>query len=413
MKKAVIGIMIAVLFVVTVSLSFGEQMKATAREFYKEIEIFVDVLSIVRMNYVTEKDPKELIKGALKGMVGSLDDYSQYMEPEGVRELREDTKGEFGGIGIEVGNRDGMLTVISPMSDTPAEKAGLQPQDIIVKINGEITKDLAVHDAVKKLRGKPGTEVTMTIWRDKEEKFFDVTLKRAVIEVDSIKKALVLEGNIGYIKLAEFQENSGAELEKSMKALSEKNIRGLIIDLRNNAGGLLNSAVDVAELFLKKGELVVSIKGRVAAQNKDYKAELDNSYTDITLVVLVNEGSASASEIFAGAMKYNKRGLLVGEKTFGKGSVQTVIPLRDGAAVRLTTALYYTPGGHSIQKTGIIPDVVVPFEKPVKPAEEAKPDVFSRLNNESAKTEAEPVIDNQLKEAMDIVKAVNTYKGIE
>ncbi|MDD5439446.1 MAG: S41 family peptidase [Candidatus Omnitrophica bacterium] len=412
MKRIMIGVLGCVLMVLAVSVSFGTEVKSATRDFYKEIEIFVDALSIVRMNYVTEASPRELISGALKGMLSSLDDYSLYMDKEGYREMREDTKGEFGGLGIEIGNRDGLLTIISPMADTPAEKAGLQPQDVIVKIDGEVTKDFTVHDAVKKLRGKPGTQVVLTIWREKEDKFFDVPVMRAVIEVKSIKKFDVLENGIGYVRIAEFQEGTATELESAVKELMTKNITGLVIDLRNNAGGLLTSAIGVSQLFLKKDSVIVSIKGRVQAQNKDFTAQKDSAFGDLILVILVNDGSASASEIFAGAIKYNGRGILVGEKTFGKGSVQTVIPLKDGTAVRLTTAEYFTPGGHSIQKKGIVPDVIVPLEKPVKPEGEEKPTVFDKLEKPSEAVPSRAVIDNQLKAALDAVKAIRAYKGM-
>lgn len=384
---------------------------------YKEIELFADAFSILKYSYVQPVSAKDLIRGALKGMLDSLDDYSQYLEPDNFDELKEDTKGQFGGIGIEVGVRGGVLTVISPIDGTPAKEAGLMPNDVIVKIDGEITRDLTTHDAVKKLRGKPGTTVNMTLWRDKENRFFDVVIKREIISVKSIKKYDILAGDIGYIKLVEFQESSASEIEEAMKLFSKKNIKGVILDLRFNAGGLLNSAIAVSEIFLPKGTLIVSTKARIESQNKEYRAAKDSPYSDIVLAVLVNEGSASASEIVAGAMKDNGRGILVGQKTFGKGSVQTVLPMRDGSALRITTAEYFTPKGISIHKQGIMPDIDALRESDSElNAEKNKAeDVFEKLEEKKPNKEEEKKIkiDNQMKTAIDIIKALYLYKEKE
>lgn len=406
-KGILLIVAVAVLGAITFGSTFCEQKSANIGDFYDEIQLFSDAISYLWVNYVDEVEPKKLIYGALKGMLSSLDDYSQFMEPDSYKELKEDTEGKFGGIGIEIGIRDGALTIISPMDGTPAAEAGLMPKDVIVKINGELTKDILIHGAVKKLRGEPGTTVDLTIWRENEEKFLDVTIKRAIIEVKSIRKGVVIEDDIGYIKLTEFQENTTKELEAAMKALQKKGIKGLVIDVRNNAGGLLDVSIDVADLLLKKDKVIVSTKGRIELQNKQFISKADTPYTDITLAILVNEGSASAAEILAGAVKDNGRGIIVGQKTFGKGSVQTVIPLKDGSALRVTTANYFTPKGYSISKKGIEPDIVVELVKEEKTAE--KEGVFDKL--EDKKPQDEVVMDNQLKTAIDIIKAVNIYEG--
>jgi len=385
------------------------QQKPDMDEYYRELETFADAISLIKDSYVEPVSPKELIKGAMGGMLMSLDDYSQYLEPGDYKEVKEDIKGKFGGIGIQVGMRDGMLTIISPLDGTPASRAGLLPNDIIVKIDGELTKDLDTHGAVKKMRGDPGSKITVTIWREKEQKFFDLTMEREIVNVKSVKKSYIVYDNIGYIKLVEFQETSAKEIEDMLKELVGKNINGIILDLRNNAGGLLNSAIDVAEIFLKKGMAIVSIKGRIEVQNKEYKSARDTSYQDITLVVLVNEGSASASEIVSGAVKDNGRGLLVGKKTFGKGSVQTVVPLKDGSAMRLTTAQYFTPSGVCIHKKGIEPDINVDLIAENKDEKATKSDnVFGKLEPEKEKEE---VVDSQLKAAIDVVKTINLTKA--
>ncbi len=405
-------ISIAILVLMAVGTTFceqSEQKEIDISELYKEIELFSGAISFINTNYVKVIKPKELIYGALRGMLASLDGYSQFMDPDSYKEMKIGDKGRFGGLGIEIGVREGMLTIISPIDGTPAAKAGLLPRDVIVKINGESTRDIVIHEAVKKLRGKPGTSVSLSIWRDKEKRFFEVTITREIIKIKSVKVVRVLEEDIGYIKLAEFQEKTGKELEERLKELKEKNIKGLILDLRNNPGGLLNASIDVSDLLLEKGKIIVSTKGRNPSQNKEFKSRRDTPYTDITLVVLVNEGSASASEIVAGAIKDNGRGIILGEKTFGKGSVQTVVPLKDGSALRITTAEYFTPKGYLICKRGIIPDIVVEYEARKIEDQTKKKDIFKDIEKPE---EAEPeMLDNQLKAALDVVKGINIYKN--
>jgi len=380
------------------------QEKVSISDFYKDIELFSDAISLVSADYVEAVTPKKLIYGALKGMLSSLDGYSQFMDPDSFKEMKIDAKGKFGGLGIEISIRDNMLTIISPIDGTPAAKAGLMPGDVIVKIDGELTRNIALYEAVKKLRGKPGSSVKLGIYREKESKLLDVTIVREMINIKSIKDARILEDGIGYVKLVEFQEKSAKELEGELKKLRAQNLEGLILDLRNNPGGLLDASIGVSELFLEKGKLIVSTKGRNPEHNKEFKARRNEAFKDLTLIVLVNEGSASASEIVAGAIKDNERGVVVGVKTFGKGSVQTVVPLKDGSALRMTTAEYFTPAGHSIVKSGVIPDIIVKAEtKEVAPK---KKDIFKEIEGEEKKIEEPEELDNQLKAALDIMKAL-------
>jgi carboxyl-terminal processing protease len=363
--------------------SASEKGKAKSKDdLYQQVELFADAVSILRSDYVDQLDSKKLMYGALKGMLSSLDDYSQFMDPDEYNEIKIETKGEFGGVGVEISLKDGILTVVSPISGTPAEAAGIKSGDKIVKIDGKVTKSVTLNDAVKQMRGKPGTQVTLTIWRESTQKVFDVPLKRDMIKVKSIKKAEILEDKIGYIKLVEFQENSNRDLDEALKKMEAQGMDGLILDLRNNPGGLLDGAVDVAERFLPKDKVIVSIKARNPADTNVFKSSGSFFKKDYPLIVLVNEGSASASEIVAGAVKDNKRGIVLGTKTFGKASVQTVIPLNDGSALRFTTAIYLTPSGKMIKGQGITPDVVVERDQNLVKKEEDV-DIFEKMEEEN------------------------------
>ena len=328
-------------------------------EHYSKLKTFTETISIIKQNYVEEVDEKELINGAIKGMLNQLDPHSSYMPPEAFKEMQIDTKGEFSGLGIQIGVKDKMLTVIAPIEDTPAYRAGIKAGDTIIKIEGESTKDISLQDAVTKLRGPKGTSVTITVFREGWEKPKDFTIVREVIQIKSVKYK-ALEDNIGYVKLTQFQQRTSEDLENALDTLEKDKINSLILDLRNNPGGLLNSAVDVSSQFLPDGKLVVYIKGRTGEQQDFNTSGTKN--IEYPMIVLVNEGSASASEIVAGALQDWRRAVILGTQTFGKGSVQTVIPLSDGSALRLTTARYYTPKGRSIQTTGITPDIVVQSE---------------------------------------------------
>lgn len=343
----------------------SEEKKALGDTIFKQLKLFSEVLNLVEDQYVEPVDDKKLIQGAIKGMLQSLDPHSTYMTSDEYKELQVETRGTFGGIGIEITIRDGVLTVVSPIEGTPADKAGIKANDQIIKINGESTKDMSITEAVKRLRGAEGTKVHITIIREGEPKPLEFDIVRALIHVQSVKYR-TLEPGFGYVRIASFQSDTAQQLRKALDALEDDNkpMKGLIIDLRNNPGGLLEQAVQVSDEFIDSG-LIVYTKGRKDDQQMKFEAHKNDKPHKYPMVVLVNGGSASASEIVAGALQDHKVALILGEPTFGKGSVQTVIPLEDGSAVRLTTALYYTPSGRSIQAKGIEPDIYVPREEKV------------------------------------------------
>jgi carboxyl-terminal processing protease len=403
---------------------------AAENEGYEELKVFSEALSIVRKNYVEDVKPKELIYGAIKGMLNSLDPHSAFMTPEQYKEMQVDTKGEFGGIGIQIGMKDAMLTVIAPIEDTPAYKAGIKAGDKIIKINGEFTKDMSLQDAVSKMRGAPSTTVKITIVREGWKETKDFAITRQIIKIKSVKYKL-MDAGIGYIKLTQFQEQTSSDLSDAMDNLMKQKITSLILDLRNNPGGLLNSAVDVSSQFLPPGRLVVFIKDR-RGEKVEYRSSDKKSNATIPMVVIVNQGSASASEIVAGALKDWNRAVIVGIQTFGKGSVQSVVPLTDGSALRLTTARYYTPKGISIQSTGIAPDITVKAE--LKEGEKTRPAIREKdlerhltnggmeekMNTEERPAEPEEMIpvevdekdDLQLQKAIDLLKTWKVFKEL-
>ena len=392
-------------------------------EGYEELKTFTEVLSMVKKYYVEEVKSKDLVNGAIKGMLNSLDPHSSFMTPEAYKEMQVDTKGEFGGLGIQIGMKENMLTVIAPIEDTPAHKAGIKAGDKIIKINNESTKDMSLQDAVTKMRGAPKTPVTLGIFREGWNDTKDFTIVRDVIKIKSIKSK-VLENNIGYIKLSQFQEQTSDDLAAALRQLNEAKVNSLILDLRNDPGGLLNSAIDVTSHFLPKGKLVVYTKTR-SGEKSEYFTSGDDVFSQ-QMIVLVNQGSASASEIVAGALKDWNRAVIVGIQTFGKGSVQTVIPLSGGAGLRLTTAKYYTPKGTSIQNTGIMPDIVVKLTAKNGIKEHRvlrEKDLEGHLKNE----QKEPVPDSeetapmeevdekddiQLQRAIDILKTWDVLKAM-
>jgi carboxyl-terminal processing protease len=332
---------------------------AQANVVFEKLKIFGDVLSAVQTSYVEEPDMNKLVEGAIKGMLQTLDPHSSYLTPEMLKQVEVETKGVFGGLGIEIGIKDGILTIIAPIEDTPADRAGLLAGDKIVKIEEDPTKDLTVMDAVKRLRGEPGTKVTIWVAREGASEFLPFTITRAIIKIKSVKTKALGDG-IGYIKLLQFQQNSSVELEKALqeRMKDEGGLRGLVLDLRNNPGGLLDQSVKVADEFVDSG-LIVYTDGRIESQKFKYSAHKEGTHGGFPMVVLVNAGSASASEIVAGALQDHGRAVVLGTQTFGKGSVQTILPLEDGSALRLTTARYFTPNGRSIQAKGIEPDIVV------------------------------------------------------
>jgi len=328
-----------------------------SQETYDQLKIFTEVLDIIQKSYVETPKSKELIYGAIKGMLNALDPHSSFLTPEEFKELQIETKGEFGGVGIEITIKDGWLTVVSPIEDTPAYQAGIKAGDRIVKIDGKPTKNMTLTEAVKLIRGEKGTKVILTIWRKGFNEPKDFEIIRDIISIKSVKFK-TLEKGYGYVRLTSFQENTISELRNALLQLEKENkpLKGIILDLRNNPGGLLDQAVKVADEFLENG-LIVYTKGRLKSQQMEFKAQKNQYPHPYPIVVLINEGTASAAEIVAGALQDHRRAILIGRTSFGKGSVQTIIPLEDGSALRLTTALYYTPKGKCIQATGIIPDL--------------------------------------------------------
>ncbi|MEE4313105.1 MAG: S41 family peptidase [Desulfofustis sp.] len=409
------------------AIAEAEISEKQQQDTYQHLETFAAILSILQEHYVEEIDTKEVIEGAIDGLLLSLDPHSSYLKPEHYREFQEETSGAFTGIGIEITLKDGVITVIAPIEDTPAARAGIKANDKIIKINGDFTKGKSPFDAVKLLRGPKGSEVTISIFREGWQELKDFTLSRDTIPLQSVRSFAIKPG-LGYLRITNFQRNTTKEVREHLTELrKDEPLRGLILDLRNNPGGLLDQAVNVADLFLAEG-LIVYTRGRNKELDLTYEAHRDERTESFyPLVVLVNEGSASASEIVAGAVQDHKRGVIVGSKTFGKGSVQTIVPLADGAGLRMTTARYYTPSGRSIQATGILPDIAIElangstnetgessgsavreedlenhfFNQSDKPADETpefSDEMRSRVEN-----------DNQLREAYNILKSLILY----
>ncbi|MDD5196805.1 MAG: S41 family peptidase [Candidatus Omnitrophica bacterium] len=357
-KRLFIVFIIAVLFFSSASLAISLDRK-TRDELYRQVQLFSDALAAIETDYVDEVKAKDLIYGALKGMLSSLDPHSQFMDPDTYNELKVDTEGKFGGLGIEISLKDGQLTIITPLEDTPAWQAGLKPGDRIVKINNELTRGIDLSGATKKLRGKPGEAVTLTILRESTQKILEFKIVRAMIKINDIKEAKILTDGIGYIRLVEFRENTPKDFKAAVQKLSRFKMDALILDLRNNPGGLLESALEITGEFVPEGKLIAYTQGRKADQNMRFISKARSPILNLPLVVLINQGSASGSEIIAGALQDYKRATILGVKSFGKGSVQTVIPLSDGSALRLTTSKYFTPSGKEIHGKGVTPDIVL------------------------------------------------------
>ncbi len=361
-KSWVVGPMMALALLCGVIIGKGWERTGHASETYEELKTFSEVLNQVQKHYVDETKPKDLIQGAIRGMLSTLDPHSAYMTPEMYKEMQVETRGEFGGVGIQIGVKDNRLAVIAPIEGTPAYRAGIKAGDFIIKVNEDPTKDLTLMDAVQKMRGPKGSKVNLTIQRDGATDPLVFTLVRDTIKIESVKSKVI--ENLGYVRLTQFQEATGRDLAKAIKQFKEQKVQGAILDLRNNPGGLLTAAVDVSEQFLPTGKLVVYTKSREGKKD-EWVAKAKDQLEDLPVIILVNEGSASASEIVAGALQDWGRGLVVGTTSFGKGSVQTILALGDGSGLRLTTAKYYTPKGRSIQSTGITPDIVVKLSAPV------------------------------------------------
>jgi len=336
-----------------------QRLLAGTDKTYEELKVFSDVLDIIEKNFVDPVDPKKLIRGAISGMISSLDPHSAFLLPEAYKDLQIETRGEFSGIGIVITMQDNVVTVISPIEGTPAYRAGIKAGDQIIKVDGKETKSMMLWEAVKNMRGKKGTSVLITILRKGQPEPIDFTIVRDVIPLESVRSHLLKPG-FGYIRITNFRENTADDVKAALKELEagKTPLKGLLLDLRDNPGGLLDQAIKVSDIFLEKGP-IVSIKGRIEAHSKIYKAHRSKDKHAYPVVLLINEGSASASEIVAGALQDHGRALVLGTTSFGKGSVQTVEPLRDGSGLKLTIARYYTPSGHAIQARGIVPDVLV------------------------------------------------------
>jgi len=410
------------------TLIFGQVVFAEKADLpIDDLRSFSEIFERIKNNYVEPVDDKQLFEDAIKGMLAGLDPHSTYLDSEHFTELREGTTGEFGGLGIEVTMEDGFIKVVSPIDDTPAAKVGIQAGDLIIRLDETSVKGLTLKESVDIMRGEPGSKLMLTILREGETKPLKIEITRAIIKVKSVKHKL-LEPGFGYVRVSTFQSRSADNVKEAIRALRIENdgqLKGLILDLRNNPGGLLNAAVDISDIFISKG-LIVYTEGRVKGSNQKFKAKPTDLLKDAPLVVLVNGGSASASEIVAGALQDHSRAVIVGSKTFGKGSVQTVMPLTNETAVKMTTARYFTPSGRSIQAEGIEPDITL--DKVAISAQKAsefkslrEADLSGHLENNGDKKSAEDqaekeddtplaVKDYALSEALNILKAIAILK---
>jgi carboxyl-terminal processing protease len=387
-----------------------------ARELaYDEIELLTEVMLLVKKNYVDEKTYKEIVNGALHGMLQALDPHSSFLDPAAYKDILEETSGTYSGIGITIGMKDGILTVIAPIEDTPAFRAGLQAGDKILKINSEKTTGMDLKDAVKRLKGPRGSEVAVTVLGLADDKPREVKIVRDNIEMPVIKGTRIIRDGVGYIRITQFTDPTGQLLQDALDKLSAQGMNALVLDLRNNPGGLLRAAIDVSQRFLERGQLIVTTKGREGVYDKmEARAGGDRHSTGFPVAVLINGGSASASEIVAGALHDQKRAVLVGDTTFGKGSVQSILPLKSATntAIRLTMALYYTPSGKQINDKGIEPDVPVPLladewrKVQMKRVQIENPAQFS----DEEKKQYNDVVDRQLERAVDLLQALKVFK---
>ncbi|HOI42621.1 MAG TPA: S41 family peptidase [Elusimicrobiales bacterium] len=386
---------------------------------YQQLKTIVDVLELIKENYVEEIDSQKLIYGAAAGMVQQLDDFSQFMEPDLYKRVKSDTEGEFGGIGIRVDVREGWLTIVTPLPNTPAYRAGLYPGDKIIKIEGESTRDMIIDEAIKRLRGTPGTKVNITTAREPEGKDADadwiqrdVTLVRELIKTEAVRYKM-LDGKIGYVKLIDFTGHVVDDVGRALGALKADGMEALVIDLRYDPGGLLSASVDIAKFFLDGGRMIVYTKGRRPENYQEFRAGSRAQYPDLPVVVLVNRYSASASEILAGALQDNKRAVIIGERTFGKASVQSMIPLSDKSALRLTIAKYYTPSGKSIHRDakgengGITPDIEIKVGRETETAliKQSEELFYPGKEGEKNGKDKPRVRDEMLERGMELLKA--------
>jgi carboxyl-terminal processing protease len=414
-----LALALSVNLVIGARVFFSSAQAAEKDSPYPSLELFSYVMEKVRKDYVDGQKAtyQDLVYGALKGMLNTLDPHSEFMEPEKYKELQSDTQGAFGGLGIVVSMKDNFVTVVAPMDDSPGFKAGILSGDRIIRIDGKSTEKMSLQDAVKTLRGEPGTEIRLTVFRPTSSQVQEFTLTRSVINIDMVKdvngkKEFPLgDHKIGYVRLVQFGEKTSDDLEAALRTLRKQGMQALVLDLRWNPGGLLEQAVDVCEKFLPRGQLVVTTEGRNATQNSSrYANGRGDELKGMPIVVLVNLGSASASEIVAGCLQDVKRAIILGEKSFGKGSVQSILPLQDGSALRLTTAKYYTPSHKVIHEEGITPDIPVPMtdEEDRDVQLQRSPGGIESLSDKDRERVAN-AHDPQLERAMDLLKAITLF----
>jgi len=420
MRKKVLGVAVCLFLGVAGTVAFrGNIVRAatTIDKTLEQIRILVEVFDYIQANYVVEKSAKDIVYGAAHGMVRTLDPFSQFLEPESHKEMQTETEGQFGGLGIRIELRDDILTVMTPIPDTPAYRAGILPGDRIIKIEDDSTQGISLQDAVRKLRGQPGTQVKITIVHEGMKEPLVLTLTREIIKIDSVRSRM-LEDNIGYVQLIEFTAKTEIDMNKALSKMQETGLSGIVLDLRNNPGGLLNVAVNVCKDFLDDNKLIVYTEGR-KSDRVEYKADLKGAFGKVPLVILVNGGSASGSEIVAGAMQDHHRALLIGTTTFGKASVQSVIPLSDGSGLRLTTAKYYTPAGRAIMrdektgKGGIAPDILIeiPREMEIKLRKQQEEIYAKDKTPQSVVKKEEQADDIVLKRAVEFLKVRKLLDG--
>ena len=408
-----IGLLIVLLFSTVFISDVPQRVAQAAEETYEKIKLLVDVLSLIEEHYVEPVEVKKIVYSAASGMTKALDPFSQFMEPEFHREMKTETEGQFGGLGIRISIKDNLLTVVTPLPGTPAYRLGILPGDKIIKIEGESTEGITIEQAVKKLRGTPGTQVTITIIREGLKEPVDYTVTREWIKLESVRSRVV-DKDIGYVRLIEFSAPTSKDLDNVLKELKEKGMKSLILDLRNNPGGLLNSAYGVTKKFLADEKMIVYTQGRKPEQRQEFRADKEAPYPNLSLVVLVNKGSASGSEIVAGALQDHKRAVIIGSQTFGKASVQSVFPLSDGSGLRITTAKYYTPNGRVIQDKGITPDIVIEVSKEMEAKLMVQEEMLYAKDKEPESVVKKDIMEDIiLKRAIELLKAKEILNGIE
>ncbi len=411
-----IGLVLGIMLSVSVGVYAGrEDASGLSALPVEDLQRFTDVYMRIKRNYVEEVDDKELLDNAIQGMLTGLDEHSTYLDEDDFRDMEAGTSGEFGGLGIEVGMEDGFVKVIAPIDDTPADRAGIEAGDLIVRLDGESVRGMDLSDAVSRMRGEEGTDITLTVVREGEDQPLEITITRDVIQVESVRSE-ILEDGYGYVRVSNFQTRTAQDLVSAIEEMKDKNgLRGLILDLRNNPGGILNGAVGVSDAFLDGGRIVYT-EGRLDEAQVDYDASPGDVLDGVPMVVLVNRGSASASEIVAGALQDHGRAIVMGQNSFGKGSVQTILPLTEQTGIKLTTARYFTPDGRSIQDEGIEPDIRLDERLSVSRDEDGETDAMRDLPedlDEAEDDDEESLAERDfgLNEALNLLKGLNIYNS--